>query len=300
MRPSNKIILILVAVILLSSPAQARRVKDIGVRYDEKGTSTQYAFVRDRWLPLRVVDYNGNLLEEYHYSKVPDGNGYLQWVKIRNIKTGEWIKLTSLESAGYKISVGENDIGIVDWFKIGEDTVKIGQLRIGNDGYKGNGVGLSVMNWIAKWVQVNDGIGKIVFLTKNPLAVSILEEISDVYNESYNYCRDLEHEGLPSNRRLAVLQDIEGFCVGEKGEAGTFKASDYSISIDGGLVTYSNWDALPEGTHIGRLNVLSDWTITFDGQEIGQVKSFIGIITLLGVTHPISIYIDNQGRIVNY
>ncbi|MDD5614551.1 MAG: hypothetical protein PHQ54_05730 [Candidatus Omnitrophica bacterium] len=281
-------------------------MKGIEVRYDEKDTLTQYTFVKDKWLPLRVVDCNGNLLEEYFYSKLPGVNGYLQRVRFRNVKTGEWIELNSLipdadnlALGGYGISVNGQDTGTVDWFKIGVNTIKIGRIDIAED-KRGGGIGLSIINWIAKWVKDAEQIDRIVYITQNPLMLNILDEIAEVYNETYNYCRELEYDGFSVNRRLEVLTDCSYFCVGGKGGADTFRATDYMVSIENGFVRHSDWDELPEGTYVGRLNVLSDWTITLDGKEIGQVKRFDRLLSFLGVTDPIRIYIDENGEVIRY
>ncbi len=297
---SKNILLILVMGLFCFNFAQARRIQDVGINTtDEYGTTTEYIKIDNNWLPLKVIDSNGNLLEEYHYSKFTVFSGYPQRVIFRNIKTGGWIELTEI-GGGYSISLDGEDVGIVDWYKIGSDIVKIGNLTIGKDGKKGRGIGLSVVNWIAKWVKQAEGIDKITYTTQNPLMLNILDEISEIYNETYNYCRELEHQGVPVNRRLEVLMDCSYFYIGKRGRASTFRATDYAVSIENGSIRQSNWQTLPEGTYAGRLNVLEDWTITLDGEEIGQVKRFDRQIAFLGVTNPIKIYINEEEQIIRY
>jgi len=298
---NKKILLILIITTLfLPYPVQARRIQNVGINTtDERGTTTEYIKIDNNWLPLRAIDHNGNLLEEYHYSKFTVFSGYPQKVRFRNIKTGGWIELTEI-GGGYSISLDGEDIGIVDWYKIDSDIVKIGNITIGKDNNKGNGVGLSVVNWITKWIKETQRIDKIAYITQNPLMLNILDEVSKIYSETYNYCRELEREGIPVNRKLELLIDCSYFYIEKKGDAGTFQATDYRVSIENGYVIQSNWKALPEKTYVGRLNVLQDWTLALDGEEIGQVKRFDRLISFLGVTHPIRIHIDEEGQIIRY
>ncbi|MDP8234380.1 MAG: hypothetical protein P9M06_06240 [Candidatus Saelkia tenebricola] len=306
---NKKILLILIIIVLIligmelfcSNFVQARRIQDIEIKTaDKREPTTEYIKIGNNWLPLRVTDSNGNLLEEYSYFKFARLSEYPQKVRFRNIKTGGWIELEEFSGVGYYILLDGKNIGVVDWHKIDNNIIKISNIDIETDNTKGSGIGLSIVNWIAKWAKETQGIGKIAYITQNPLMLNILDEVSEVYSETYNYCRELEYKGVPVNRRLEVLIDCSYFYIEEKGDTDTFQATDYTVSIENGSVSQSNWKALPEGAHLERLDVLPDWTITLDGEEIGQVKRFDELIAFLGVTQPIRILIDKEGKIIRY
>ena len=286
------------SLLLSSNIAQARRSRSIEIKYDQEGTAVHYETYQNTRRIISVMDRNRNLLEEYFYEKE-----FLQSVKIRNIKTGDWISLEFIgirtEGRYFNVVVDGKSIGI--WSYIipnSRDVVKI-TMDIDESDMQSNGIGTSVANWIVKQVFELHNISEVQLLTTNPIVVNLAMRITDsqiiIFTDE-----DGKSYILQTNNFMDLLIRYGSFHIDHVGGAETFDTPGAMIVVGPETIVSSQWLNLPPKTTLERVDVLPNWIVTLDGAMIGQVKMLSRPLRLVGTINPIRIYIDVDGNIVSY
>lgn len=307
------IVLFLAGLMFLSSPVQvysvryeisfgARRVKDVNIEHDEYGMATYYEFDQEIRRIKAVRDRNNNLIEEYLYDDSLPPEDALVCVKIRNITTGEWIELRrpniATQYCTFNIYVEGKNVGDVSWDRYSEDTILVESIDV--SGAAGEGVGSSVISWIAKYSQMQDGTDKIRCSTHNPIMLDAIAKVLLPEESIYTILVKSEEVHNLSESKMQILCNIGEFFIDTEGSADTFGEGKNRIIFDGGYIASSQWPQLPEGTDINRLGISGRWIVILDGKEIGQVKCFAVPLEIEGKTRPVRIYFDKDGQIIKY
>jgi len=291
--------------------ASARRVRGLEI-VDALGTRTICHRYNGKISPVKVIDKFGHVLEEYYYKDYE-----LTEAVITNIKNGEKIKLrmggyyddkSKMDMKRIEIHIG-HEIGFRDYAVIG-DKVLISHTDIYSVDNQGDGIGLTVANWIMRYEAITNQIKEVYNIgSRNPLIISLMRRI--IIPESLIYYRAVQ----PSNNDLLIFKMISptpktidelvkslgSFMIGDEKDRFFGKESiSYAVVIANGTVSYSEWAGLPAGVLSKDIEILDDWRVEFRGNIVGQVKALNDFIMLEGRINPIGIFKDEQGRIVQY
>lgn len=276
-----------------------RRIRTVLIEYDAFETATYYKYVNRRLVKDKVVDRNGNLIENYQY----DEAGNLRKVQLRNIRDGLWIELqkadisTDVSDISWDIYVNGDRIGDVIYTQSEKDpeVVHLIQMYIKPE-FQTRGIGLTVINWVMKDALFLWKSNKFLTITDNPRMVSIMKKIS--LQNSLKYTTQSMPQGVWNELSdyVKLLEDCSGFYITGIEDRGTPR----KVVLMKGKVVQSEYELLPKNTTIDRLNVIEKWRLTLDGEIIGQIKFFNYPAYLRGITQPIGMFINERSEIVLY
>ncbi|MDP8234099.1 MAG: hypothetical protein P9M06_04800 [Candidatus Saelkia tenebricola] len=296
-------------VVCFSNVSFARRIKGISTQVDNFGTVTHYESYEGSLRPTRIVDRFGHLLESYYYE-----NSELDRVVTTNIKTGEEIELRiekSEESSRRQASIyiaGEY-AGFRSW-EISNNWLIFGDISMDEE-KRQEGIGSSVANWIMRYSNMVEGIdmaGSFTsatcpnnFTAQNPLIISIMRHLAIPETTIYAAPDIVGVIKLGTNlNNTELIRAVGAFFIG-KADDRNFGIEMCEIRIDGNEVVFSEEPSiLSPGTELNDFEVLDDWRVVLNGEVIGQIKSFPMDLSVSGEINPIHIFIDEEGRVVQY
>ncbi|MDP8253829.1 MAG: hypothetical protein P9X27_05480, partial [Candidatus Kaelpia aquatica] len=281
----REVVLFIASVaLIISYPAQARRIKTTDIEYDSYGAATYYEFDQGFRRITSVRDSGGNLIEEYLYDGSLPAEDALVNVRIRNIETGEWIELRrsdvpTMYSYTFNIYIDGNNAGDISWdYRYSENLVSVESLDI--SGATGRKAGFSIINWLAKYSLKQEGIGRIRCSTHNPIMVDTIAKVLLPEESIYAISEISEDVHSLSEPKVQILYNVGGFYIDIEGVADTFGEGRNKIVLDGNIVISSQWSQLPVGTNMNEVGISDRWIVTLDGNVIGQVKYFAASIEI--------------------
>ncbi|MDP8216700.1 MAG: hypothetical protein P9L98_05230 [Candidatus Kaelpia imicola] len=294
-----RIILIFLALgLFIPNISFARRVREVLTQVDNFGTVTYYESYNGNFRPLKIVDKLGHVLDEYYYR-----GSELDRVITTNLETGEKLELRIKKVEGRPglqadIYIEQKYVGFREW-EINEGWIILGDITI-DEGMRKNGIGLTVSNWIVAYSNMVEGVTKATTLSQNPLIISIMQRVTKLETVSYAQAALLGIRSLGTNlSNTDLIKSIESFSIGNADNL-RFGVDMYRVIFDDSKVFSSNYPSLPVGTELDNFEVLGDWIVKLDGVVIGQIKSFCSFLCLGGEINPIHVFIDEEGKVVQY